>query len=890
MQPRKYELLDQLKKEPQAMTAAEIADSLDLDRANVSRYLNELYKEKLVKKLEGRPVRYLALVKQKVTTTVTFDNLIGRDESLKSQIQKSKAAIMYPPHGLHTLIFGETGTGKTMFAECMYHFAKSSHVVADDAPFITFNCADYAQNPQLLYGHIFGVKKGAFTGADSTRVGLLAQADGGILFLDEIHRLPPEGQEMLFTFIDKGIFRALGDTVEQHAEVLILGATTEQSDLFLKTFNRRIPMQIELPPLNKRTLDERLGIIKEFLQQEANRLKQPIEIEKNCLFAFLLYQAEGNIGQLKRDLKLVCAKAFLYYQTKNDQEKLFITQNELPLTVQKGLLRLKEETERLRPLLNNKSRHLTFNPGTEEMVWSQDPAQNMEVYETLTATLQTMEPEKIDELDLEQLIINEGGSYFDTYLAELSHVNMYKDIISEHLWQLTKQFYVSAKKQLGYEYDEKAHFAFALHINSMIERIRKGNLIKHPRLNEVRRKYSKEFQLAIELSSLIEDEYDVLIPLDEIGFMTMFLTREVGGVPASDCLVKKVGVIVLMHGKSSATSLLETAQELLGTEEGIAFNMPLTSPVNEAYGQLKNYVADNSRKLSEGLLLLTDMGSPTNFGKLLTEETGVATRVISLTSTMIVLESLRLASLGRNLEDIYQNVLNIFPNLLPKPDYAPKTGKKVIVVACFTGEGVAKRLNEVVSKLVDPAEYEVVQMQYLERELFKEKIERILLTQDIAMIIGTMEINYHGIPYIPALNLFDYPKILDFQQMLGTRIALKDVVATLTNEFSKDLATEEVLVHIQDALEAIQRGTKLVIEQNVRQGIMIHLAFLINNIKKGQHSPEFVNATAFLEEQQALGKIAVDQLNRVAKRFNIEFTPDDEAYVVKMLVENEVKL
>lgn len=49
MQPRKYELLDQLKKEPKAMTAAEIADSLDLDHANVSRYLNELYKEKLVK-------------------------------------------------------------------------------------------------------------------------------------------------------------------------------------------------------------------------------------------------------------------------------------------------------------------------------------------------------------------------------------------------------------------------------------------------------------------------------------------------------------------------------------------------------------------------------------------------------------------------------------------------------------------------------------------------------------------------------------------------------------------------------------------------------------------------------------------------------------------------
>lgn len=76
---------------------------------------------------------------------------------------------------------------------------------------------------------------------------------------------------MLFTFIDTGTYRPLGESQEQSASVQIIGATTETSAIFLETFNRRIPMQIELPPLDERTLDERL--------------------------AFLLYKTEGNVGQ-----------------------------------------------------------------------------------------------------------------------------------------------------------------------------------------------------------------------------------------------------------------------------------------------------------------------------------------------------------------------------------------------------------------------------------------------------------------------------------------------------------------------------------------------------------------------------------------------------------------
>lgn len=88
----------------------------------------------------------------------------------------------------------------------MHKFAMEAARLTETAPFVVFNCADYANNPQL-----FGVKKGAYTGAVEQK-GLIEKANGGILFLDEVHRLTPEGQEMLFTFIDGGMYRRLGES------------------------------------------------------------------------------------------------------------------------------------------------------------------------------------------------------------------------------------------------------------------------------------------------------------------------------------------------------------------------------------------------------------------------------------------------------------------------------------------------------------------------------------------------------------------------------------------------------------------------------------------------------------------------------------------------------
>ena len=255
------------------VTAEMTAEALQIWRNDASRDLNRLVKEGVLEKTNTYPVRF-CLKKDPAPFYFAADDemepfvrIVGYDGSLRGQIRTAKAAASYPPFGLNTFIVGESGVGKTMLAEEIWKyvcaFRKDKSV-----PFITYNCAEHTDNPQLLLSHLFGHVKGAFTGADRDKEGIVALSNGGILFLDEIHRLPMTGQEMLFTVMDKGIFRPLGSVKTKQANLMIIGATTEKIDsALLDTFKRRMPIIIKIPSLGERSLKERLDLVTLFFHE-----------------------------------------------------------------------------------------------------------------------------------------------------------------------------------------------------------------------------------------------------------------------------------------------------------------------------------------------------------------------------------------------------------------------------------------------------------------------------------------------------------------------------------------------------------------------------------------------------------------------------------------------
>ena len=251
----------------------------------------------------------------------TFSNMIGWNAGLKSQVHQAKAAIAYPPNGLHVMIIGPSGTGKTLLAENMYNYALQQKILPSTAPMISFNCADYADNPQLLYSQLFGYIKGAFSGANDTRNGLVGEADGGVLFLDEVHRLSGEGQEMLFYLIDKGAYRRLGDTgPARHVNVRIIVATTSSPEsVLLPTFRRRIPIVITMPSLSERTVAERYELLQSIFMMEQSKIDRRLVIDAEAVMMLLDYNCSGNVGQLQSNIQMCCASAFLECGTGNDK-------------------------------------------------------------------------------------------------------------------------------------------------------------------------------------------------------------------------------------------------------------------------------------------------------------------------------------------------------------------------------------------------------------------------------------------------------------------------------------------------------------------------------------------------------------------------------------------
>ncbi len=101
--------------------------------------------------------------------------MIGHDASLKESIEQIKTALYYPDGGLPLLITGESGTGKSYLVHLVYQYCLLHDLLEDSAPFITFNCAQYADNPELLTSNLFGHVKGAYTGAEENKKGLSKQ-------------------------------------------------------------------------------------------------------------------------------------------------------------------------------------------------------------------------------------------------------------------------------------------------------------------------------------------------------------------------------------------------------------------------------------------------------------------------------------------------------------------------------------------------------------------------------------------------------------------------------------------------------------------------------------------------------------------------------------------
>lgn len=224
-----------------------------------------------------------------------FHGLVGRSPAMSQlfQLLTSAAASEAP-----VILYGESGTGKELAAAALHRLSPRSQ-----GPFIKVNCA--ALNESLLESEMFGHVKGAFTGADRTRVGRFEAAHRGSIFLDEIGDLPLSTQAKLLRVLQEKIIEKVGDHRPIPVDVRIITATNQDLPLLMEQgrfredlFFRINVIPISLPPLRERREDIPV-LVEHFIERNAAKTQKPITgLSREALDLFWRYDWPGNVREL----------------------------------------------------------------------------------------------------------------------------------------------------------------------------------------------------------------------------------------------------------------------------------------------------------------------------------------------------------------------------------------------------------------------------------------------------------------------------------------------------------------------------------------------------------------------------------------------------------------
>lgn len=775
------------------LDTSEIAKQLQLSRSVVSGYLAQLYQRQLVEKTKGRPV-YWHVVRQQSA----FQKLIGYNGSLRKCIEQAKQSIVYPPNGFPVIITGPSGVGKSVLARLIYEEAVRLKVIKQSSPFVVLNTADYANNTELLSSVLFGYKKGAFTGAEKDTPGLIDKADGGYLFLDEVHRLSKTNQEKLFSLLDNGTFYPLGEVDHpHHVNVRLICATTEDLNKYLlKTFLRRIPLKINIPQFIDRPPLERVHIVTSIFKNEARQTNVTYAVSEREIDNLINQDYLGNLGTLQNKIKMLCSQGY----AANTGHRV------IPI----GLIHDK----------NQVIVHINENTRIHKLNF---------VQKRVAATLQTMIGQVIDSLQKNNDLSDAKLIIFQ-YLRKIREYAdpYYVKVLSDEFTKVTQNFLkrkyginlgLTDSEQRGIAIAFSFEQTYSLSLSHLQE------LLKIYRTNYSRSFYLFEKFLPLMGMKKIQNAY-LLFPI-----MFANVAQKIEQINYT--------CILLAHGEATARSIQGVVNNLLRNYIFEAFDMPIDATVNDINKEVQKYLEKQGR-IGRGVIVLFDMGSLNQMFLKIKNGSDKQLLVINNLTTATAMDIALRVERGESFKKIAKKAEK-YGDYMGVQYYEGLSDKKNIIVSCLSGVGLSKAIKDIMTDTLSQQE-KIITMDYRDLHSLIDHNNRDFFKNTNLIITTTNFQSDLDLPIVNIYNILDKDGFNDLQMYLlrmgektkDVKKLLDKFLSFLTIQGVKDrlqiLNPNMVISEVQDITKKYEDYYNVEFSGKIKLNLYMHLSIMFERV------------------------------------------------------------
>lgn len=287
--------------------------STAIQALNLGAYRYVIKTDTLVEELKlvvARALEELALreensrLRRELLRVFAADNIVGRSQKMLEILEMVRSVASTTST---ILITGESGTGKELVARAVHEAS-----LRRERPFVSINCSAFPET--LLESELFGYLKGAFTGADTNRKGIIESASGGTLFLDEIGDTSLLMQVKLLRVLQQRTIRPLGGTVDVPIDMRLIASTNRDLSAMVKAgqfredfYYRVSVIPVQVPPLRERRDDVEL-LARHFLRKFALQMGKPLSgFEAGAMSALTRYAWPGNVRELENAIERAVA-------------------------------------------------------------------------------------------------------------------------------------------------------------------------------------------------------------------------------------------------------------------------------------------------------------------------------------------------------------------------------------------------------------------------------------------------------------------------------------------------------------------------------------------------------------------------------------------------------